>query len=236
MACDVALMERARATGEGVVRVYSWSAPTLSFGRHQKTGGYDRAALERAGLAVVRRPTGGRAILHHREITYSVTAPAEPDEPIASAYSWINSLLLGALQSLGVDARIAEPAGRAPVPDENPCFAEPAAGEITARGRKLVGSAQYREDRALLQHGSILVSDDQSSLAALCADGTPTPPPATLEDMLGRAPAPTELHSALRAALADGGIDPLDISARELAASTARHVAAFEGPEWTWRR
>jgi lipoate-protein ligase A len=236
MACDVALMERARATGEAVVRVYSWSAPTLSFGRNQRTTGYDQDELGRAGLALVRRPTGGRAILHHREITYSVTAPAGPDEPIAAAYSWINELLLGALRSLGVAAELARPVERARVPDENPCFAEPAAGEITAQGRKLVGSAQYRHDGALLQHGSILVEDDQSALAAL-AGTSRSAPPATLKEVLGRSPEPRELHDALADALAGStGALPATLHASELAPGIERHAQLFRDPQWTWRR
>lgn len=235
MACDLALMDRARATGEAVLRVYSWSEPTLSFGRNQKTGEYDRGALERAGLAVVRRPTGGRAILHHREITYSVTAPAPAGEPISEAYGWINALLLRALRSLGVQAKIAAPSGRAPAPDANPCFAEPTAGEITVAGRKLVGSAQYREAGALLQHGSILVSDDQSSLAALAGGGV-APPPATLEQALGRAPVPAELYEALIAGMRENGVEPQPLAAADLADPVARHVPAFVDSQWTWRR
>lgn len=235
MACDLALMDRARRTGEAVLRVYSWSQPTLSFGRNQKTRGYDQTALERAGIAVVRRPTGGRAILHHREITYSVTAPATAGESIAAAYDWINDLLLRALRSLGVPAVIATPSGRAPAPDANPCFAEPTAGEITVGGRKLVGSAQYREAGALLQHGSILISDDQSSLAALAGGGA-TPTPATLEGALARTPDPAELHDALLAGLREHGIEPEPLASTELTDSIARHLAEFEDSQWTWRR
>ncbi|MEX1185832.1 MAG: hypothetical protein WEA80_04525 [Gemmatimonadaceae bacterium] len=234
MGCDTALMERARSTGEAVVRVYSWSTPTLSFGRNQRTGAYDREALARAGIAVVRRPTGGRAILHHREITYSVTAPVAPGGSIAAEYDWINALLLRALRSLGVDAAIAARTGRAPAPDANPCFAEPTAGEITLGGRKLVGSAQYREAGAMLQHGSILISDDQSSLAALAGEGD-TPPPATLEQALGRAPRPAELHDALLAVIREDGIEPAPVAQAELADSVTRYVPAFEDPQWTWR-
>src|SRR5688572_18807484 len=123
MACDLALMDRARSTGEAVLRVYSWSAPTLSFGRNQKTTGYDAADLARKGIDVVRRPTGGRAILHHREITYSVTAPVPARQSLSEGYAWINELLLAALRSIGVDAEIAARWERAPVPDSNPCFA-----------------------------------------------------------------------------------------------------------------
>ncbi len=235
MACDLALMDRARMTGEAALRVYSWKDPTLSFGRNQKTGGYDRDALERAGIAIVRRPTGGRAILHHREITYSVTAPAPPGESIAAAYDWINGLLLRALRALGVHAAIATRTGRAPAPDSNPCFAEPTAGEITLRGRKLVGSAQYREAGAMLQHGSILISDDQSGLAALAGGGA-APAPATLEQALGRAPRPAELHDAMLAAMREDGIEPRPLAAAKLTDSLARHLPAFEDSQWTWRR
>ena len=235
MACDVALMERARATGEAVVRVYSWTAPTLSFGRNQKTAGYDPARLAQAGIDVVRRPTGGRAILHHREITYSVTAPAEPGERIAAAYEWINELLLAALLALGVDAAIARRAGRAPPPDANPCFATAAPGEITADGRKLVGSAQYREAGAMLQHGSVLVEDDQSAVSALSGADRP-PQPATLHAALGRAPQPRELYESLGAVMAEDGLicEPLTLEAVEDAMRL--HLPTFENPEWTWRR
>ena len=235
MGCDMALMERARATGEAVVRVYSWSAPTLSFGRNQKTTGYDRDTLAQKGIAVVRRPTGGRAILHHREITYSVTAPAEAGGSIAAEYAWINELLLAALRSLGVPAEIAYRSERAPAPDANPCFATATPGEITAGGRKLAGSAQYRHDGALLQHGSILVSDDQSALAAL-AGADPAEPPATLEESLGRSPEPRELHDALREALAGTGSKPAPLDHDELRGEIHKHLQTFDDPQWTWRR
>lgn len=235
MACDLALMDRARATGEAVVRVYSWSEPTLSFGRNQKTSGYDRDTLAAKRISVVRRPTGGRAILHHREITYSVTAPAESGGSIAAEYAWINELLLDALRSLGVRAEIAQRTERAPAPDANPCFATATPGEITSAGRKLVGSAQYRHDGALLQHGSILVSDDQSALAALVG-AEPPAPPATLEESLGRVPAPSELHDALRSALGNVGVEPDKLAEDELRQSMQRHLEIFSDPQWTWRR
>ncbi|MBA3580417.1 MAG: hypothetical protein H0W42_10580 [Gemmatimonadaceae bacterium] len=235
MACDVALMERARATGEAVVRVYSWTAPTLSFGRNQKTAGYDPTRLAQAGIDVVRRPTGGRAILHHREITYSVTAPVDAAGSIADEYSWINALLVRALRAMGVPAEIAAPAGRAPAPDAKPCFASATAGEITAGGRKLVGSAQYREAGSMLQHGSVLVEDDQSAISALSGAARPSQP-ATLHAALGRAPQPRELYESLGAVMAEDGVrcEPLTLEATE--DSMRLHIPTFENPEWTWRR
>lgn len=235
MACDLALMDRARSTGEAVLRVYSWSAPTLSFGRNQKTDRYDPDDLARRGIAAVRRPTGGRAILHHREITYSITAPVPTGQSLAAAYAWINELLLAALRAMGVNAVIAGRSGRAPVPDSHPCFATATPGEITAAGRKLAGSAQYRNDGAMLQHGSILVADDQSSLAGLGVAG-PSVRPATLEESLGRSPAPRELFDALTAALTHDGIEPASLAADDVMHSAASYVPYFSSPEWTWRR
>lgn len=235
MACDMALMDRARSSGEAVLRVYSWSAQTLSFGRNQKTAGYHRDAIRGAGVDVVRRPTGGRAILHHREITYSVTAPVSVDSSIAAAYDWINTLLVAALRSLGVPAEVTPRAGRAPAPDEHPCFATATPGEITARGRKLVGSAQYRESGAMLQHGSILIADDQSLVAAF--GGMPAPArPATLEELLQPAPGPAELHAALTQCLKREGVEAAALDAGELEPAMASHAQTFEDPQWTWRR
>ena len=235
MACDAALMDRARATGEAVLRVYSWSEPTLSFGRNQRTARYDREKLASSGLSVVRRPTGGRAILHYREITYSVTAPVSPADSVTADYCYINELLQRALRILGVDAEIAPRGARAVPPDANPCFASASPGEIIVASRKLIGSAQYREDGALLQHGSILVSDDQAQIARLTG-GPPAEQPATLTEVLGRAPQPVELMESLAAALGAVGIEPAVLEEQELSDAVTRHVPAFADPQWTWRR
>ncbi|MDB4885547.1 MAG: biotin/lipoate protein ligase [Gemmatimonadetes bacterium] len=236
MALDVALMRRARRTGETVLRIYTWRRPTLSFGRHQQAAGaYDPAELEAAGLGVVRRPTGGRALLHYREVTYSVTAPTSGS--LDDAYAGINVLLMNALSALGVPVAAFRATRRAAPPSAAPCFAEPAAGELVADGGKLVGSAQWRDDGAMLQHGSILVDDDQGLVARLAGEAPP-PPPATLRGLLGRAPSADEvgrhLRSAVRA-LADPGADWFDLEAA--VEDEARLLAAhYRDPAWTWRR
>ena len=245
MALDEALMARARASGEAVLRVYQWAAPTLSFGRNQTArGAYDAARAAERGVDVVRRPTGGRALLHHREVTYSVTAPATDAEPLGAAYARINRLLLDGLRRLGVpDARLAAPAGRSPLPGAAPCFETPTAGELVAgggAGAKLVGSAQYRERGALLQHGSILVDDDQTTLLAELATRpfTDVPHPATLRGSLGRAPDVHEVAQALFAAareIEDAEAAPLVMDAT-LAADAEAARARYEDWGWTWRR
>jgi lipoate-protein ligase A len=240
MALDEALMARARCSGETVLRVYAWSRPTLSLGRNQRAVGlYDQSILAERGVDVVRRPTGGRALLHHREITYSVTAPCEDNGALLTEYGRINALLSNALASLGVPVEVASPAARAAAPSAAPCFSEPARGELTLGGRKLVGSAQWRERGAMLQHGSILVDDDQSSITGLLREAAPpTPPPATLRDALGRAPVMSEMSDALFHAvreLADPDAAPLEID-DDLARHAADIAERYRDDAWTWRR
>jgi len=240
MALDEALMARARRSGETVLRVYGWSQPTLSLGRNQRAAGvYHEGALAGRGIGVVRRPTGGRALLHHREVTYSVTAPCEPNGALHAEYARINVLLSTALIALGAPVVVATPPARAAAPSATPCFAEPARGELTVDGRKLVGSAQWRDRGALLQHGSILVDDDQSSIVGLMREPAPLPrPPATLRDALGRAPVLTEVAEALFHAVrthADPDARSLDVEA-QVTRDANDILERYRDDAWTWRR
>src|SRR5947199_6485536 len=126
MARDIALQRRAAETSEIVFSIYSWLRPTLSFGRNQTAAGlYDLHRIRDAGLDVVRRPTGGRAILHHHEVTYSVTAPLAGAPSLRETYARINQILLRGLAQLGAAAAVAAPAGRTQAPGLRPCFALP---------------------------------------------------------------------------------------------------------------
>ena len=243
MARDSALQARAARTGETVFSIYSWSRPTLSFGRHQPaTGLYDLQRIRSADVDVVRRPTGGRAILHHREVTYSVTAPVKDAPPLRETYLRINLILLDGLARLGVGAEMASTTERAPTPSVMPCFERPAKGELVAHGSKLVGSAQWRGDGALLQHGSILVDDDQSALQSFARDGVDKsngsiPRPATLHSLLGRAPSAAEVASAMFDAVRSlEDTDATNIAEDELREETLKRVPHFLDEEWTWRR
>jgi lipoyl(octanoyl) transferase len=229
MALDEALMARARRSGEGVVRVYSWSAPTLSLGRNQRAAGvYTAQRAAERGVAVVRRATGGRALLHHREITYSVTAPAPAHESLATSYRAINAVLLDALRTLGVAVMVAERGERLP-----------ATGELIVDGRKLVGSAQFREQEAMLQHGSILVDDDQAMVVELSAVPVGTTAAAsTLRQALAHPPAPRDFADVLFAAVrktwdaSAGEMDRHEIDGEALQGARARYAS----DDWTWRR
>jgi lipoyl(octanoyl) transferase len=243
MARDSALQARAARTGETVFSIYSWTRPTLSFGRHQPAAGlYDIEKIRDANVDVVRRPTGGRAILHHHEVTYSVTAPAKDAAPLRETYARINRILLDGLGLLGVNVELASPTERAPAPSTRPCFETPAEGELVARGSKLVGSAQWRDDAALLQHGSILVDDDQSLLPLFAASGCGVsgesiPRPATLHALLGRCPGIAEVASAMFDAVRSReDEEATEMAEEEIREQTMSRIPHFLDDDWTWRR
>jgi lipoate-protein ligase A len=184
MAIDTALLERAEA-GERWVRLYAWE-PTLSFGRHEPVERrYDSATIAALGLAVVRRPTGGRAVWHADELTYAVAAPAQELGSLQDAYLQVHEWLRDALRSLGAAAELA-PRGRAVGVDAGACFASPAGGEVMVGGRKVVGSAQVRQGTALLQHGSLLLDGDQAIVARVTLGEAPADGSIALRQATGR--------------------------------------------------
>ena len=248
MAVDAALLRHAGRTGHAVWRFYSWTRPTLSFGRNETTfGRFDTESVACAGFDAVRRPTGGRALLHSREVTYSVALSIADDVPWRAAYASVNALLERALRSLGIDALITEDAAGAAITPTGPlCFALPSAGEITVGGAKLVGSAVWRDRGAYLQHGSILLHDDQAHIAGAALVPTPAPPPAaSLANLVSMAQLPQATGDHAIAALLTsrieetlGQIGPVTafIEDASLLADVARFDAQFRGPEWLWRR
>jgi lipoate-protein ligase A len=186
------------------LRLYSWSPPALSLGRRQgAAGAHDPAFLRREGIDLVRRPTGGRAVLHEHERTYAVMGGLGPPPfpgGVLDTYRRIAAALLFALRSLGVDAS-SEARGRSardPGPSGPPvCFDRAGAHEISAGGRKLVGSAQLRRRRTFLQHGSILLRADPVRLSLAIgapADGARF---VDLATALGREPDVAALDAAL---------------------------------------
>ncbi len=217
--------------GSGTVRFYRWEPAALSLGRNEPlTVSYRRLLRERPELDAVRRPTGGRAVVHDGELTYSVVAPLRALGNLREAYRRINGGLMDGLRRLGVDARCANGNGaggaggaRPPDPGAGPCFLEPAEGEIVVDGCKLAGSAQARIGDALLQHGSLLLAADQGQLlgqgngggsrdAGTGTGGTAgsegAEPPAgtraafvTLAEVLGRTPSWTRMVEALAGGL-----------------------------------
>jgi lipoate-protein ligase A len=212
----------------------------MSLGRNQTARDrYDLDRLRADDVDVVRRPTGGRAILHRREITYSVTAPLATAGDLRTSYERINRLLLHALEGLGVRAKLAVPDGHTMAPGLAPCFDRPSAGEVTVDGQKLAGSAQWRTADALLQHGSILVADDQTRLARYVVGGArEIPAPATLTGLLGHTPSVAELADRLADAVRDlenPCATPYDLD-EEVRGQASALVVRYLDDAWTWRR
>ena len=164
MALDEAILEHiGRGDSAVTLRLYAWDPPCLSIGHAQPFADVDLTRLRERGWEVVRRATGGRAILHTDEITYSVIAPN--DEPrlagtVLESYNRLAQALLLAVKELELPVEMKEgKANNGSVP--NPvCFEVPSTYEITVAGKKLIGSAQARKKEGVLQHGSLpLVGD-----------------------------------------------------------------------------
>ncbi len=166
MAVDEAILEAiGDKKGRPTLRLYAWIPPCLSLGYAQPVQEVDLPALQTRGWDIVRRPTGGRAILHTDELTYSVIGPL--DEPrlagsLLKSYHVLSEALLDALHRLGTPAQASPEAAALPgAPDQGPvCFEVPSNYEITVDGKKLVGSAQARRKEGVLQHGSLPLQGD----------------------------------------------------------------------------
>lgn len=240
MAIDEAIMESGRR-GLVTLRLYRWEPGCLSFGRNQTAlGRYDGDRAAALGYDVVRRPTGGRSVLHHHELTYSVTAPASWGS-LREVYVRINRALAAGLRLLGVDAVVHESAtGPTPRPTVRACFRDPLPGEVTVAGRKLVGSAQWRDAGALLQHGSILIRNEQKLVEDLRTGALPAAeiPAVGLAELLGSEPDATDLERAIVAGfeqVLEASLEPGELTAGETDRAATR-LEAYEDPAWTWRR
>lgn len=159
---DLELHRQVSRGAPPILRFYRWDPPAVSLGRFQKAVEVvDTAACHRLGIDIVKRPTGGRALLHHRELTYSlVVAESNPWFPssILEAYKVISLALIGGFEGLGIKALLAPAENRGKGLAPGACFDTPSAYEIQIDGKKVVGSAQLRREGALLQHGAILQS------------------------------------------------------------------------------
>lgn len=252
MAVDEAILEHiGRGESGPTLRLYAWEPACLSLGQAQPFSDVDQALLTERGWDIVRRPTGGRAILHTDELTYSVIAPT--DEPavagtLLESYNRLAAGLLHAVRALGLQAEM-KTGPKQPVDATNPvCFEAPSAYEITVAGKKLIGSAQARRREGVLQHGSLpLVGDLTRITQALVFNSAEARHAAgarllrratTVETVLGR---PVDWDSAA-AAFRDGFEQELDLrlTAGTLSASEADRAEAlvqekYAHPAWTGR-
>lgn len=203
MAVDEAILE---AVGRGdslpTLRLYAWAPPCLSLGYAQPFADVDTVRLKDRGWEVVRRPTGGRAILHTDELTYSVAA--SPQEPrlqgsVLESYNRLAQALLAAIQSLELPVEMKELAPGPGSTQTGPvCFEVPSSYELTVDGKKLIGSAQARRKEGVLQHGSLPLSGDLGRITLALAFEDEASRSLAAERLLARA---TTVESVLNRAL-----------------------------------
>lgn len=174
MALDEALLEwHSQGKINPTIRFYGWEPATLSIGYFQKVEKeINLAAVQKHGLGFVRRPTGGRGVLHEHELTYSVIVSEDhPKMPkgVTESYRVISEGVLHGFKNLGLDAYFAVPKTKEEQdllksPRSAVCFDAPSWYELVVEGRKVAGSAQTRQKNVILQHGSIILELDEEKL------------------------------------------------------------------------
>jgi len=253
MAVDEAILE-ASTRGEvpPTLRLYAWDPACLSLGYAQPVADVDIARLQANGWDLVRRPTGGRAILHTDELTYSVTGPeTEPilAGEIMSSYRRLSSAIMAAVEQIGVGVQ-AQPKNKTPnnAAPEPVCFEIPSSYEITYNGKKLVGSAQSRRKGGVLQHGTLPLVGDLTRITQVLVFPDEAGRTSAAKRLLNRA---TTVQSALGTTVswqqaadafiqAFGKVLNLDLSPGQLTdQETARAdqliKEKYSNPEWTHR-
>ncbi len=247
MAVDEAM---ARAVGEGRVpptlRLYRWERPHVSLGYLQPArGAVDLAACRRLAVPVIRRPTGGRAVLHARELTYSAAVPREGawrDLCVTHAFRLLCEGVMAGLRRLGLPAELGAPLSGGHADRPAACFLARGAPAILVRGRKLIGSAQRRYERSLLQHGALLLDFDPGMHRAVFPDWPRRDPAGgitSLRELLGGSLSVSALCSALaagwsevfRAPCVPGALGP-----EERAEAEGLEGARYGQEAWTYRR
>lgn len=167
MALDQALLEAACEEGfPPTLRFMRWEPPALSLGRFQPLEEIDVDACRAQGIEVVRRPTGGRGILHLDDFTYSIVMPSAPGLPsnVVDAYAYICRGIVAALSLLGIEASVHRGSGGRYAEAGGACFTASTQADLKHAGRKICGSAQLWRGGAVLQHGSLLLEDRSALL------------------------------------------------------------------------
>jgi lipoate-protein ligase A len=168
MALDEAISEAVRKKmSPPTLRLYSWNAPSLSIGYFQKASDIDIEYCDKNNYPVVRRMTGGRAILHDAELTYSISSPLDSSvfrNSLMENYTIISNALVSAFQANGINAESSFKRKKNSAHKNAACFRSVSYGEITVNGKKIIGSAQKRFSSGFLQHGSILLDFNAAEL------------------------------------------------------------------------
>ena len=253
MAVDEAILE---GVGSGrsppTLRLFAWDPPCLSLGYAQPLTDVDIPRLQAHGWELVRRPTGGRAILHTDELTYSVIVP--PDEPrvagtVLEAYSRLAGALVEALLLLKVPVEVHEKRVENNKTPDPICFEVPSTSEITVGGKKLVGSAQARRKEGILQHGSLPLTGDLTRILQVLvypdekarsrAVSHLLERATTVEAAQGRVTSWNEAAQAFRAAFQKVlalNLQPGELNPREISRSEQLAAEKYAFPDWNQKQ
>lgn len=233
------------------LRLYAWDPPCISLGYAQTSKDVDLHALEIEKWDIVRRPTGGRAILHKNEVTYSIcTATDEPfmKGNILESYRRVSTALLAALELLNVHADANKVYPDMPTTAQAACFEVPSNYEITVQGMKLIGSAQSRKMGGILQHGALPLSGDLSQIHRVLrfssdderekANTRLSVHATTLESACGNHVSFTEVCDALISAFSvnlNTNLTPEQPSFEEIDLTKKLIEEKYSNPTWTFR-
>ena len=243
MAVDEHLFSELGSKPGTTVRFYSWERPTASLGYSQNVAKVlDLASCRGYGVDVVRRITGGKLVLHWREVTYSVVSSDIEvfSETLAESYRLISLGLIRGLRKMGLQAQLAGSPPASYSKGNMPCFAHPARDEIEIDGRKIVGSAQKRAAGGFLQHGSIPLQDDEGLLSriSLARDQGEPLRRTSISEVLGR-----EVHwrwavDYLVKGMAEYfgvSFEPLTLNAEDEERIRCIQSRRYENEDWTMR-
>jgi len=246
MAVDEAILRRV-AAGRVLptLRLYAWDPACLSLGRAQRVADVDLESLRASGFDLVRRPTGGKAILHVDELTYSVVVPQE--EPcvaggIVESYRRLSVGLIRGLHRLGVANLFADQQADGRLSESPVCFEVPSDYEITAGGRKLVGSAQMRAQGVVLQHGALPLWGDITRICPLLSarpdQGQVRARATTVEEVLGRSVTWDDAADAVGAGFAEAlnlNLELGDLTEKERVWAEGLRADKYATDDWTRR-
>lgn len=253
MALDEAIsMAVAERMAPPTLRFYGWRPPCLSIGYAQSMGGeVDVTKCRRCGIDCVRRPTGGRAILHADELTYSLAVPQEDPRAaggVMESYRCLSLGLVFGLRALGLQI-VQAPGEHKEEVDSAACFDLPSPYELTVEGKKLVGSAQVRRKRVVLQHGSLPLRGDITKIIDFLkvpSEGSRKElkcrlrgRASSLELVLGRVIPFSEVADALKAGFAEAlnlELVPGKLSPRERALAERLRREKYTAREWNFQR
>ena len=186
MSIDATLLEESIDTksDEPIFRFYGWSPACISLGKNQKDNFIDKEYLNKIGVDCVRRQTGGRALFHNRELTYSYVSPVRiiPDgENVEKSYIYISQILINIFNAMGINLTIGGCARH--ISKNNYCMSISTGADLCWNGKKFIGSAQCRKNGYVLQHGSILLDYDKDLISNIFNEPTDFDTIVTLKDI-----------------------------------------------------